>query len=144
MVRYRIAAIAAAIMILATGSAAAASTRQVGLIDVGAGYVVATNDRGDIVGYGFASQRYVLWKNGGYGAVDLGIGETWGQMGINNRAEVVGHLSNGAGFLWSAGTLTTLVHPSGNPVFPVAVNDRGEVAGFRATSALEPYGAFVW
>jgi len=134
----------AAAMVLATGSAAVAATPQIKMIDLGEGHIATVNDRGDIVGdSGFGG--LALWRHVDYAMEDLGIGGNyWGPVGINRRADVVGHLGEGPGFLWRKGTVTSLIHPSGDPVWAVAINDRGQIAGFRATSDFAPDRPFVW
>jgi len=85
----------------------------------------------------------VLWRHDTYVPVPLGD-QVSGVGDINRRADVVGHLSDGAAFLWRDGTLTRLAYPAGSPVWAAAVNDRDEVAGFRGVDDWAPDRPLVW
>jgi probable HAF family extracellular repeat protein len=129
--------------VLGTGTAAIASAPRTNLTDLGAGYDVRANSRGDIVGYSGDAGGYVLWRHNDYLRTELGddvavVGD------VNEHADVVGHLSDGAGFLIRAGVRTRLSHPDGSPVWATAVNDNGEVAGLRAVEDWAPNRPFVW
>jgi len=133
----------AAVLVLAPGSAAAASAPRTHLRDLGAGYDVRANGRGDIVGYSAGAGGYVLWPHDTYAPVKLGD-DVVGVGDVNRRAHVVGHLNDGAAFLWRGGALTRLTHPAGSPVWATAVNDRDEVAGLRAVDDWAPDRPLVW
>jgi probable HAF family extracellular repeat protein len=100
------------------------------------------NDEGEIVGatdfsYGGSS---ILWKNGKM--IDLGKlpGDCTSEaLVINSKNQIIGNSSpdcnsDGVGVLWENGeppvNLNTLVTPASNVnvVFPVSLNDRGEIA----------------
>jgi probable HAF family extracellular repeat protein len=133
----------AATFVLGTGTAAIASAPPTHLTDLGPGYDARANSRGDIVGYSRDAGGYVLWRHSDYLRTELGDDvEVVGD--VNERADVVGHLSDGAGFLWRAGVLTRLSHPAGSPVWAVAVNDFGEVAGLRAVEDWTPNRPLAW
>lgn len=103
----------------------------------------ALDDDGEIVGGGaFANRPFdaYLWRNGI--ATDLGVvvGDCISQaMAINSKGQIVGNSLSCDGstlrsFLWEKGSmvdLNTLIPP--NPglrlVEPLAINDRGEIAG---------------
>jgi probable HAF family extracellular repeat protein len=132
-----------ATFVLGTGTAAVASPPRTHLTDLGAGYDVRANSRGDIAGYSSDAGGYVLWRHRDY--LRTGLGDDVDAVGdVNERADVVGHLSDGAGFLWRSGVRTRLSHPDGSPVWAAAVNDLGEVAGLRAVEDWAPNRPLVW
>ncbi|AGL16962.1 HAF repeat-containing protein [Actinoplanes sp. N902-109] len=133
----------AAALLLAPVPGALAVPATPALVDLGPGTVEAVNTAGDIAGYSGSS--LVLWRHGTYERIDLGVGGTWGPVGLNEHADVVGHLSDGPAFRWHDGVLTPLAHPTGDPAWAAAINDSGLVAGFRgAPDDLAPDRPFVW
>jgi probable HAF family extracellular repeat protein len=118
------------------------------------------NDRGDIAGKadlsGPAPQNHdaVLWKNGKM--IDLGVlpdDSCSNAYYVNSHRQVVGTsesrelCSMGVGqhaFLWQQGgpmvDLNTLISPGSNLqlTYAVAINDRGEIAGFGVPPACAP------
>lgn len=140
--RTRMIVAMAAALVLGSGPAFAAAP-QTRLVDLGAGYDVKANGRGDIAGYSNSAGGYVLWRHDTYVPVELGD-DVEGVGDLNSRAHVVGHLADGSGFLWRDGALTRLSHPAGSPVWATAVNDRDEVAGIRGVEDWSPNRPFVW
>jgi len=118
------------------------------------------NDRGDIAGKadlpGAAPQNHdaVLWRNGK--AIDLGVltGDSCSNAYyVNLRGQVVGTSENRElcsmsvgqhAFLWEKGgpmvDLNTLIAPGANLqlTYAVAINDRGEIAGFGVPPDCAP------
>ena len=111
-------------------------------------FATAINARGTIAGTATgpigASPEPVIWQ----GDSVAPLGGTWGAVigdarGINDRDEVVG-TSFGpiGGFVWSAGTFTSLDSPFGS--FPQEINERGIAVGFIFTEGGPPLHGAVW
>jgi probable HAF family extracellular repeat protein len=113
-------------------------------------YANWVNDAGEIVGSSDSLNGIpaVLWKNGVI--IDLGTlpGELFSEaLSINSSGQIVGHSSQDAGdgnaVLWENGqppvNLNTLVVPASDvtAVYPVQINDRGEIAAHAITSSGE-------
>jgi probable HAF family extracellular repeat protein len=136
------------------------------IIDLGTlggdtGLTNSINDRGDIVGKadlpGAAPQLHdaVLWRNGK--AIDLGVlpGDSCSSAYfINSHGQVVGTsedqelcsiLVGQHAFLWERGgpmvDLNTLVAPGAtlDLTYAVAINDKGEIAGFGVPPGCTPH-----
>lgn len=104
-----------------------------------AGQVVGNSDNGTVT-------TGALWKNGAI--IDLGIlpGDCFSDaLAINSSGQIVGHSSpdcviDGNAVLWENGgapvNLNTLVSPGSGvtAVFPLEINDRGEIAAHAFTS----------
>jgi probable HAF family extracellular repeat protein len=106
------------------------------------------NDAGEIAGASDVSNggHAVLWKNGAM--IDLGLlpGDCNSEaLAINSHGQIVGHSSpdcvvDGNAVLWENGqppvNLNTLVVPASDitVVYPLEINDRGEVAAHAFTS----------
>ena len=61
-------------------------------------------------------------------------------LGINERGEIVGHLANRA-FVWANGTIHDLGTLGGSSSSAVAINDRGEIAGWSTTTTGRRHAA---
>jgi uncharacterized membrane protein len=108
------------------------------------------NNRGEIVGYGFASTgriRSLRWTEQG-GVVELptcvGTHTSSAALGTNEQGLVAGYCTGAAAraFVWSAATGTTLLPEGVGAVRSLAraVNDRGWVVG-SVTDATQTYAA---
>jgi probable HAF family extracellular repeat protein len=92
-------------------------------------YVVAINDRGQILGMS-DDARIFLWRNGRMSELNALRGRVVRLM--NNSGHIVGNDENKAdnsqtSWLWRRGERLDL----GSHVAPVALNDRGQVVGFQ-------------
>jgi probable HAF family extracellular repeat protein len=157
------AAVAAIVFVLATsgaGSAAESVQARWAIRDLGTlggpwAYVMAINERGQVVGWAHTKagvQHVFLWQNGKMR--DLGArfagGDNGGEPTINKRGQVVGTSCPGVGtrcraFLWQNGTMTdlgTLV------MFPestaVAINEHDQIIGQAWSSASDSQHAVLW
>lgn len=113
---------------------------------------LAINNLGQVVGAsalkGNTINHAFLWTRG-RGTQDLGTIQddaTSGAQGINDRGEIVGSsgasVMNSRAFVWKDGVMTDLntLVPSDAPLYLLdadAINERGEIAGFGATSTGE-------
>jgi probable HAF family extracellular repeat protein len=107
-------------------------------------YATAVNDRGAVLGFsvGEGAGRPTLWRPDG---TKVDLGELTGMdnvLGLDDTGRFVGSVSldgmNSAPALWSAGRLTML---SGTPGTAVAINDRGDAAGYFVVGTA---GSFFW
>ena len=133
-----VAGVAAAVL---TAPAAAAGTvppaTAYRVVDLGVlpgatySFATAVNDRGVVVGE--SGTRAVLWQDGRIVDLDVRAGVSSTAVDVNDRGEVIGDLTDGAGnraFRWSAGQGTVLPPlPGDRSSFATAINERGEVLG---------------
>jgi probable HAF family extracellular repeat protein len=114
-------------------------------------YVLAVNNAGQAVGYGWTSDgsmRGILWDRSGM-VEALGIipGDYWSIANdINSRGQVVGGGYEHA-FLWENGRFTDLGTLAG-ATGASAINDLGQIVGASNTQRFSgpyaPYHAFLW
>jgi len=116
------------------------------------GNALAMNDRGDIVGAvnlfdtSAGMQHAFVWRHGEmsdlgpeFESVSLGSSAAWA---INNRGQIVGQMG-GTGFLWDRGRTVTIESLGGSGSQALAINDRGDVAGWGQTASGLTH-AFLW
>jgi uncharacterized membrane protein len=115
------------------------------------------NESGEVVGAGddAVTVNGILWKNGAI--VNLGVlpGDCYSEaLSINSRGQIIGHSSpdcvvDGNAVLWENGgapvNLNTLVTPPSDvtAVFPLEINDRGEIAAHGFTSSGDLRGVLL-
>src|SRR5689334_14222569 len=110
--------------------------------DVGITYFHDINNRGRIVGHvrrdDFALARGFLFVDGQFKLFDvpgvLLVDDDRGQMGINDREQIVGSFQSGGithGFLLDAGVVTQIDVPGAKHTFASGINNRGQIAGFH-------------
>ena len=132
----------AASALLSLGASAAGSVQAAWVVaELGPGWPVAINERGQIV---LSRGGHVwVWRAGRLR--DLGRGSP---TAINNRGVIVGHKAVGKGithaFLWANGQAIDLgVLPGGTSSTATALNDHGQVVG--SSGSWSGWGhAFVW
>jgi probable HAF family extracellular repeat protein len=123
------------------------------MTDLGSAHSMATaiNDLGQVVGYSgpskYGPKRAFLWEDGIM--TDLGtFGGTWSwARAINNLGQIVGDFWTDEhgynyehGFLWEDGIMTDL----GSATKAFAINDPGQIVGYRTASNVGPRIAFLW
>ena len=115
------------------------------------------NDSGEVVGAGDDAVKMngILWKNGAIVKLDVLPGDCNSEaLSINSRGQIVGHSSpdcvvDGNAVLWENGlppvNLNTLVVPESDvaAVYPVQINDRGEIAAHGFTSSGDGRGVLL-
>lgn len=109
--------------------------------------VTNLNEHGHMVGR--IGERAFLWQGGP--VIDLGIAQSvaWD---VNGLGQVVGTFTSQPGggiihpFSWQAGAVTDLAPDVREHTHAVAINDRGEVAGYTAARWIggEPAHAVLW
>lgn len=106
--------------------------RDLGTLGGESSYASAINDRGHVVGssqIADGSWHGFLWRSGRMR--DLGL---FRPTGVNNRDEIIGTFDFvTTAYLWRAGKLIELGSLGGPFTYPVAVNDRSQVAGTSST-----------
>lgn len=102
---------------------------------------LATNDLGDVVGYGSQCvscfPQAFRWRLRTVEALSLPVGPSSRARHINNRGQIVGWMGEGFGlgfpaeaFVWQNGVATSLGVPQGGVSSEaVAINESGEIAG---------------
>lgn len=98
----------------------------------------AINDRTQVAGYcttkDSSAGHPCLWEHGSVRFLGSLRGSSIGRsLDINERGEIVGHLANRA-FVWASGTIHDLGTLGGLSSSAVAINDRGEIAGWSTTT----------
>ncbi len=117
------------------------------------GNALGMNERGDIVGEvnlfdtSANGQHAFVWRHGEmaylgpeFESVSLGFSAAWA---INNRGQIVGQMGAGTAFLWDRGQTVTIGSLGGNGSQALAINDRGDVAGWGQTASGLAH-AFLW
>lgn len=105
---------------------------------------VAINNSGQVIGWSRDTARSphaVLWAAGSIR--DLGL---WTPVAINDAGDIAGHgvrETEGTGYFWRNGTLTTLASLGGGGTFVTDINDQSTVVGRSLTAEGKPH-AFVW
>lgn len=113
-------------------------------LNCGESGAVDINDNSQVIGWSFDESshlRGVLWANSSI--TDLG---SWSPAAINGAGEIAGHgLSgtDGAGYFWRSGTLTTIGSLPGGGTHVVDMNDQSAVVGTSLTADGKPH-VFVW
>jgi probable HAF family extracellular repeat protein len=113
---------------------------------------VDINDRRQITGTiadASGTDRMFLWQDGRFTFFNAPDGLHGNPIGINNRGEVLGSLTDTNwsvrhGFVWRAGRMTILKPLGGTVLEPRAINDRGQVAGYTAVPGSEVRHPFLW
>lgn len=102
------------------------------------------NSNGQVIGWSFDSASHphgVLWAAGSIR--DLGL---WTPVAINETGDIAGHgvrETEGTGYFWRNGTLTTLGSLGGGGTFVADMNDQSTLVGTSLTAEGKPH-AFVW
>lgn len=134
---------AAPVLVVAAEVPASATTgEEWRLVDLEAGddsEAVANNDRGHVVGHG--PDGVFLWRNGEITHLNVPGRAT----DLNNRDEVVGATHSGSAFLWRDGVMIDLGAQLGSDFsLATAINDRGDVVGYRRVGPWQQLRAFRW
>ena len=113
--------------------------------DLGQGWPADITESGWIVGNRLVAGELhaTLWRNGQ--VIDLGTlpdSKSSVALRANNRGQVLGR-SDERAFLWEAGVMTDLGSPGGNPQFPMALSERGQVV-LTMKAANRNMHAFLW
>ncbi len=105
------------------------------------GVATSINNAGTAVGYSMSPGGVMnasRWSSGAVSGLGFAPSLASQAFGVNNSGQIVG-VVNRRGFLWSNGVVTDL----GVNVYPLAINDAGQIAGYSLHTSNRPE-AFVW
>ncbi|MCC6484991.1 MAG: DUF3466 family protein [Armatimonadetes bacterium] len=105
------------------------------------GMATAVNNSGVAAGFSMTTAGVMnasLWNSGVVSSLGFPADLASQAFGLNNAGQVVG-VVNRRGFVWDNGVVTDL----GVNVYPQAINDSGQVVGYRFTLSNKPE-AFSW
>lgn len=110
------------------------------------------NDARAVVGYSIASNGHnhaVLWVDGKSNDLNRILGSVSSEAyAINNKGQIIGSAYfdeyRYEAFLYQGGTVQFLGTIDGNPVFPNAINDDGQIVGSSGNQYREKNRAFLW
>lgn len=113
--------------------------------DLGQGWPADITERGWIVGNRLVvgELHATLWRDGQ--VIDLGTlpgSKSSVALRANDRGQVLGR-SDDRAFVWEDGVMTDLGSPDGNPQFPMALSERGQVVLTMKTANRNMH-AFLW